>query len=100
MGAVLHTLNLRLSPDQLAFIVNDAADLVIVVDDTLLPVLEKFIERLRHGRARDRDERRRRAVGGALTGNVLRYEERSAGRAARRGSRAPSLTTAQAAGLC
>ena len=46
MGAVLHTLNLRLSPDQLAFIANDAADTVIVVDDTLLPLLEKFVERV------------------------------------------------------
>ena len=45
MGAVLHTLNLRLSPDQLAFIANDAQDSVIVVDDTLLPLLEKFVER-------------------------------------------------------
>ncbi|HUP63109.1 MAG TPA: long-chain fatty acid--CoA ligase [Thermoanaerobaculia bacterium] len=46
MGAVLHTLNLRLSPDQLAFIANDAGDSVIVVDDTLLPLLEKFIDRV------------------------------------------------------
>jgi fatty-acyl-CoA synthase len=46
MGAVLHTLNLRLSPDQLAFIANDAQDTVIVVDDTLLPLLEKFVERV------------------------------------------------------
>src|SRR6185436_3297382 len=43
MGAVLHTLNLRLSPEQLAFIANDAEDSVIVVDDTLLPLLKKFI---------------------------------------------------------
>src|SRR5881394_3978696 len=32
MGAVLHTLNLRLSPDQLAFVINDAEDAVVVVD--------------------------------------------------------------------
>ena len=42
MGAVLHTLNLRLSPEQLAFIANDAGDSVIVVDESLLPLLEKF----------------------------------------------------------
>ncbi len=41
MGAVLHTLNLRLFPDQLKFVINDAEDKVIVVDKTLLPVLER-----------------------------------------------------------
>jgi fatty-acyl-CoA synthase len=46
MGAVLHTLNLRLSPEQLAYIVNDADDRVIVVDDTLLPLLQKFIDQV------------------------------------------------------
>lgn len=39
MGAVLHTLNLRLPAQQLAFIVNHAADHVILVDATLLPLL-------------------------------------------------------------
>ncbi len=42
MGAVLHTLNPRLHPDELGFIVNDAEDRAIVVDETLLPVLESF----------------------------------------------------------
>ena len=32
MGAVLHTLNPRLHPDELSFIVNDAEDRAIVVD--------------------------------------------------------------------
>jgi fatty-acyl-CoA synthase len=40
MGAVLHTLNPRLHPDELNFIVNDAEDKAIVVDETLLPVFE------------------------------------------------------------
>src|ERR1043165_1405234 len=51
MGAVLHTLNLRLSPEQLAFIANDAGDSVIVVDESLLPLLDKFraeVRTLRH----------------------------------------------------
>ncbi len=39
MGAVLHTLNLRLSPPQLAFVVNHAEDRVIIVDSSLLPLL-------------------------------------------------------------
>jgi fatty-acyl-CoA synthase len=44
MGAVIHTLNPRLHADELAFIVSDAADKVIVVDESLLPVLESFAE--------------------------------------------------------
>ncbi|MEY9848640.1 long-chain fatty acid--CoA ligase [Streptacidiphilus sp. MAP5-3] len=39
MGAVLHTLNLRLPTHQLAFIINHAADHVILVDDSVLPLL-------------------------------------------------------------
>ncbi|PWU02205.1 MAG: long-chain fatty acid--CoA ligase, partial [Terriglobia bacterium] len=39
MGAVLHTLNVRLFADQLAYIVNHAEDRIIVVDATLAPVL-------------------------------------------------------------
>ncbi|HEY2651971.1 MAG TPA: long-chain fatty acid--CoA ligase [Solirubrobacteraceae bacterium] len=42
MGAVLHTLNPRLSPDELSFITSDAEDRAIVVDESLLPVFEKF----------------------------------------------------------
>jgi acyl-CoA synthetase (AMP-forming)/AMP-acid ligase II len=39
MGAVLHPLNLRLYPDQLAYIANHAQDRVIIVDATLLGLL-------------------------------------------------------------
>src|SRR5262245_65884281 len=42
IGAVLHTLNLRLHPDDLTYIVNDAADRVLIVDESLLPLYEKF----------------------------------------------------------
>jgi fatty-acyl-CoA synthase len=42
MGAVLHTLNLRLASDQLAYIINHAEDSVICVDEDLLPILEKL----------------------------------------------------------
>jgi fatty-acyl-CoA synthase len=42
MGAVVHTLNLRLSPDDLAYIVNHAEDKIIIVDQVLLPLFEKF----------------------------------------------------------
>ncbi len=42
MGAVVHTLNPRLHPDELAFIVGDAEDRVIVVDESLLEVFDGF----------------------------------------------------------
>jgi fatty-acyl-CoA synthase len=41
MGAVLHTLNIRLFPDQLTYIANHAQDRIVFVDDVLVPVLEK-----------------------------------------------------------
>src|SRR5919199_5629019 len=42
MGAVLHTLNLRLHPDELADIAAHADDRVLLVDRALLPLLERF----------------------------------------------------------
>ena len=41
MGAVLHTLNLRLFADQLAWIINHAEDRVILVDGSLTPLLAR-----------------------------------------------------------
>ncbi|MGI5193584.1 long-chain fatty acid--CoA ligase [Streptomyces sp. CA-288835] len=40
-GRVLHTLNLRLSPEDLAYIIGHADDRAILVDADLLPLLEK-----------------------------------------------------------
>jgi fatty-acyl-CoA synthase len=40
IGAVLHTLNIRLFAEQLTYIVNHAQDGVIFVDDSLLPILQ------------------------------------------------------------
>ena len=45
VGAVIHTLNPRLHPDELAFIAADAGDRAIVVDESLLPVLDSFRKR-------------------------------------------------------
>ncbi len=47
VGAVLHMLNLRLSPDQLAYIANDAGDSVIFVDESLLPLFNQFRDRIK-----------------------------------------------------
>ncbi|MGZ6792874.1 MAG: AMP-binding protein, partial [Mycobacteriales bacterium] len=46
MGAVLHTLNLRLFPEQLAYVINHAGDKVVVVDATVLPLLQKVAAEL------------------------------------------------------
>ncbi|RZQ63319.1 long-chain fatty acid--CoA ligase [Amycolatopsis suaedae] len=46
MGAVLHTLNIRLFPDQLVFVANHAEDHVIIVDGTLVPLLAKQLPRM------------------------------------------------------
>jgi fatty-acyl-CoA synthase len=43
MGAVLHTLNIRLSDEQLAYIINHAQDRVIIVDESLLAQVEKIV---------------------------------------------------------
>ncbi|MEW6209342.1 MAG: long-chain fatty acid--CoA ligase [Acidobacteriota bacterium] len=71
MGAVLHTLNIRLFPEQLAYVANHAEDRIVLVDDTLVPLLarvagelktvEKFIV-IGEGDA-------------SQLGDVLRYEE-------------------------
>ncbi|HEX4643903.1 MAG TPA: long-chain fatty acid--CoA ligase [Candidatus Acidoferrales bacterium] len=49
-GGVLHTLNLRLHPDELAFIANHAGDRFLIVDDVLLPVFETFRDRVKFER--------------------------------------------------
>jgi fatty-acyl-CoA synthase len=46
IGAVLHTLNLRLFPDDLAYIASHAGDSVIIVDRVLWPAFEKFKDRV------------------------------------------------------
>ncbi len=50
-GRALHTLNLRLSAEELAFVMNDAKDTVVLVDPDLLPLLEQVVDKvptLRH----------------------------------------------------
>ncbi|HEU5375144.1 MAG TPA: long-chain fatty acid--CoA ligase [Ktedonobacteraceae bacterium] len=46
LGAVLHTLNIRLFAEQLTYIVNDAADKLIFVDGDLVPLLEGLADQL------------------------------------------------------
>jgi len=49
IGAVLHTLNLRLHADDLTYIVNDADDRVLIVDESLLPIYEKIRDKVKIG---------------------------------------------------
>jgi fatty-acyl-CoA synthase len=44
-GLVLHTLNLRLHPNDLAYIAGHAGDRAVIVDRSLLPCLEQFRDR-------------------------------------------------------
>ena len=46
-GAILHTLNLRLHPDELAYIVNHAEDRFLIVDDVLLDMFHKIRDRVK-----------------------------------------------------
>src|SRR5215208_3978633 len=71
MSAVLHTLNLRLFPEQLTYIINHAEDRVIIVDDSLVPLLARVAPDLK-------TVERYIVVGdgdASQLGDVLRYEE-------------------------
>src|SRR2546429_3509827 len=43
-GGILHTLNIRLQPQEIAAIAKHAGDRFLLIDDVLLPVYEKFRE--------------------------------------------------------
>ncbi len=47
MGAVIHTLNLRLFPEQLAFIINHGGDRIMIVDAPVVPLLMRIAKDLR-----------------------------------------------------
>ncbi len=46
MGAVLHTLNIRLFPEQLAYVINHAEDKVVLVDGSIAPLLARVRDQL------------------------------------------------------
>lgn len=46
VGAIYHTVNPRLFPEQIAWIINHAEDRLMMVDLTFVPLLEKLAERL------------------------------------------------------
>lgn len=46
MGAVLHTLNIRLFPEQIEFVAYEAEDRVVIVDVSLIPILAPVLPRM------------------------------------------------------
>ncbi|TQS72045.1 long-chain fatty acid--CoA ligase [Ornithinibacillus gellani] len=42
MGAVLHTINIRLSPEHIIYIINHAEDEILFIDEDILPLIEKI----------------------------------------------------------
>ncbi len=46
MGAVLHTINIRLSPEQILYTINHAEDDVILVHTDFVPLLEQIVDRI------------------------------------------------------
>lgn len=55
MGAVLHTLNIRLAAEQISFIANHAEDEVVIVDGSLTEQLASFFARASDGAHRHCD---------------------------------------------
>ena len=49
MGAVLHTINVRISPEQILYTINHAEDDVILVNAEFLPILEAIRDKVRPG---------------------------------------------------
>ncbi|MEQ6389042.1 long-chain fatty acid--CoA ligase [Bacillaceae bacterium S4-13-58] len=47
MGAVLHTINIRLSTEHISYIINHAEDKVLLVDQEFLPLIEAIKEKLK-----------------------------------------------------
>jgi fatty-acyl-CoA synthase len=72
MGAVLHTLNLRLFPEQLTYITNHAEDRVVLVDATLIPLLARVASELK---TVEQFVVMGEGDASALGSNVLSYEE-------------------------
>jgi fatty-acyl-CoA synthase len=80
-GGVLHTLNLRLAPQEIAYIANHAGDRFLIVDDVLLPLYERIREATKFERVivvdwsahAQRQHDRVRDPG--LTGRLTDYEE-------------------------
>jgi fatty-acyl-CoA synthase len=90
-GAVLHTLNLRLHADEIAYIADHAQDRILFVDDVLLPLFEQFRDRVRFERV---------IVFGAAAGAHGFEDYESFLAAAPAGAELPRIEESWAAGMC
>jgi len=91
-GGVLHTLNLRLHPDDIAYIARHAGDRFVIVDDVLLPLLEKL-----RGHADFESIIVVPLTGAAVNGSYEDYEKLIEGA---RPLRVPPLKEDDPAGMC
>jgi fatty-acyl-CoA synthase len=101
IGAVLHTLNLRLFPQQLTHVVNQAEDKVVFVNSTVLPLLAKVaadLETVEHYVLVDDGAPVDEAALSSLGAPVLHYEELLA--AEEPGIDWPELDERAAAAMC
>ncbi|MFE4589817.1 long-chain fatty acid--CoA ligase [Streptomyces laurentii] len=98
MGSVVHTLNLRLPAEQLTWIVNHAADRVVLVNGSLLPLLAPLLPHLptvEHVVVTGPGDR---SLLDGATARVWDYEELIAGRPTRYDW--PELDERAAAAMC
>ncbi|MFJ6299225.1 long-chain fatty acid--CoA ligase [Streptomyces griseoviridis] len=98
MGAVLHTLNLRLPAAQLAWIINHAADRVVIVNGSLIPLLAPLLPHLKTVEHVVVSGPGDRAPLADATARVHEYEDLIAGRPTSYDW--PELDERQAAALC
>jgi fatty-acyl-CoA synthase len=96
MGAVLHTLNVRLFPEQLAYVINHGEDKVIIVDAMLVPLLARVwgqLTTVKHVIVADGD-----GSADAIFGPTSDYEELVTAESP--GFDWPQLDERQAASMC
>jgi fatty-acyl-CoA synthase len=96
VGAVLHTLNIRLFAEQLEYIIEHAQDRIVFVDDSLVPVLEKVADKV------DCVEQYV-VIGDGPTGSlepVMRYEDLLASASPLAASDYPTVSERAAAAMC
>ena len=79
MGAVMHTINPRLFPDQIAWIANHAEDKVLFFDSTFLPLVESLTPQLTACKAYVLMSDARRMPGKSAIPALACYEELLAG---------------------
>jgi fatty-acyl-CoA synthase len=97
-GGILHTLNLRLHPHEIATIANHAQDRFLIIDDVLLPLYEKFREKVPFEKVIVVPYSGSAECAAIALPGALRYEELLAN--AQRGFHYPNLDENDGAAMC